>query len=1195
MKKNILPNHFTYKSDLKNLINIMTTCLLFLFIFTFHLMATNSNAQDAVVKLNSNSTTVSQLIKEIESQTDYLVVYSNREVDINRKVKFKNKSNKVSNYLNEAFSGTDIGYNFENDYIVLSKKALENSTVISETIKAIQQGRTITGKVTDEHGDPIIGATIVVKSNPTQGTVTDIDGTFSLLNAPDNAVLIVTYVGMRSQEVNTAGLSTINIVLETDVELLDEIIVVGYGTTQKVNLTGAVEQVTSEVFENRPITNISQGLVGVIPNLNISLTDGKPTQSPSFNVRGTTSIGQGGSALVLIDGVEGDPRMLNPNDIESISVLKDAASSSIYGARAAFGVVLITTKTASKGRTSVNYSSNFSSRRPTTTPDNITDSYPWAKGFSDAWSNWNDDGRTPTAVNKTLSFSPEYLAEIKRRWEDPSLPRIEINPTTGAYEYYYSTDWYDELYKDSFFAQDHNVSVSGGNDLASYYVSGRYNGEDGLYKYNTDTYSMYNLRARGNVQIFEWLAIDNNTEYSKMSYHQPINVGEGGNIWRNIADEGHPLAPLTNPDGTLTFPAAYTIGDRYLGKSGADLTQKIIKNKTALEADFLDKSLTLRADFTFQNTEYGHDQIRVQVPYSRYEGQIGYTGTNTNDFQERRSTTEYLATNVYANYIKSFNERHNFEFLAGFNYEQSTYNNITMTRNGIVYEDAKDINLALGNNITTSGGYNKWRVAGSFFRVNYNYMQRYLLEVNGRYDGSSRFPSNQQWAFFPSFSAAWRLTEEAFWEVDPNAISNIKFRISYGSLGNGSISPYTFTENFSISQSGRILGDTRPQRTAQPGVIPNTLTWETATTGNIGLDLNMLRNRLSFTGDLYRRWTKDMYTVGPSVPAVFGTGVPKGNYASLETTGWEISLNWMDKFNLDGKPFNYSARASVADSKAIITDYYNPDYLLTDYYIGQTIGEIWGYQVEGLFKSYDEIANSPSQSNIPAHNTRVNHPGDLKFKNLDGDDEIYHGLNRVGDSGDKTIIGNSSPRYVYGLTLGADWNNFFLTTFFQGVGKQQWYPSTESRFWGQYNRPYNQYPRWHESRMFREELQNFDAYLPLLSGYTASSSSRQLGMPNDRYLQNVAYVRLKTLNFGYNLPSSITSMLQANSISVYLSGENIWTWSPLYRLTKDTDVTNVWRAGSQLTGMNSDDTRGDGDGYNYPTLSTFSVGISINF
>jgi TonB-linked SusC/RagA family outer membrane protein len=1047
--------------------------------------------------------------------------------------------------------------------------------------------------ITDSNNEPVIGANVIVKGTA-NGTVSNMDGEFSIAAKSDD-VLQISYIGFITQEVRVGNQTALRIRLVENSKAIDEVVVVGYGVQKKINLTGAVDQVTSDVFEHRPITNISQGLVGAIPNLNITMTDGKPTQSPSYNIRGTTSIGQGGSALVLIDGVEGDPRMLNPNDIESVSVLKDAASSSIYGARAAFGVVLITTKSASKGKTAVNYTANFSSKSPTAVPDNIVDSYPWAQAFSDAWSRWNDNGTTPTAVNKTMTFSPAYLAEIKRRWEDPTLPRIEVNPSNGAYEYYYSTDWYKELYKNSFFAQDHNITVSGGNDLASFYVTGRYNGEDGLYHYNTDKYSMYNLRAKGTLQVTNWLQLENNTEYSIMGYHQPINVGEGSNIWRNIADEGNPLAPLLNPDGTLSFPAAYTVGDRYLGKSGADLYQHIFKNKAALKAEFFDKSLTLRTDFTFQNTEYGHQQVRVQVPYSRYEGVIGYTGTNTNDLQERRNTTQYMATNVYANYVKSFNQAHNINLLLGYNYEQSIYKNVTMQRNGIVYEDAKDINLTLGNNISTSGGYNKWRIAGGFFRVNYNFKERYLLEVNGRYDGSSKFPDNQQWAFFPSVSVGWRLSEESFWHVDPQIFSNIKARGSYGSLGNGSISPYTFSENFSISQSERILNSTRPQKTGQPNVIPNSLTWETATTGNIGLDISSLDSRLNFSGDLYRRWTKNMYTVGPSVPAIFGTDVPKGNYANLKTTGWELSLNWIDRFELASKPFHYNIRFTLADYKSIVTDYYNPEMNLSDYYIGQIIGEIWGYRVEGLFKSDEEIANSPSQSNILAHNTRKNHVGDLKFKNLDGDDVIYQGLNRVGDSGDKTIIGNKEPRYIYGITLGSDWNGFFLSCFFQGVGKQQWYPSSEARFWGQYNRPYNDYPRWQEDQQFRPELNNFDAYLPLLTGYNAQNANGQLRLANDRYLQNVAYIRLRTFNLGYAIPKSITDKIKANDLRIYISGENLWTWSPLYNLTKDTDVTSVFGAGTQLTSLDSNDVRSDGDGYSYPMLKAITFGLSITF
>ena len=1046
---------------------------------------------------------------------------------------------------------------------------------------------TVRGTVTDATGVPVPGVTVSL-AGTTVGTATDLDGKFTL-SVPEGSTLVFSFIGFETQSIPIGDMSVINVILTEDMASLDEVVVVGYGVQRKANLTGAVDQVTSEVFENRPIPNVAQGLVGVVPNLNIRMFDGKPTQSPSFNIRGTTSIGQQGSALVLIDNVEGDPRMLNPNDIESISVLKDASSASIYGARAAFGVVLITTKSAVEGKTSITYSTNFSVKSPTTIPDNITESYPWAQGFSDAWSRWNDNGNTPTAVNKTLPFSPGYLAEIKRRWEDPSLPRVEVNPSTGEYNYYYSTDWYHELYKDQFLAQDHNLALTGGNDKTSFYISGRYNGQGGLFRYNSDTYSMYNLRAKGSIQLTPWLRIENNTEYSRMKYHQPLNVGEGSGIWRNIADEGHPLAPLLNPDGSLSFPAAYTVGDYYIGRNATDDVQRFLKNRMAAKAEFFDKSLTLNADFTFQSMDISSQQNRVQVPYSRYEGVTGYTGTNTNDLQERRRTTDYLATNFYGNYLKSINNAHNFGVLLGFNYENSVYRNLTVRRNGIVYADADDINLALGQSITTSGGYQEWAIAGGFFRVNYDFQGRYLLEVNGRYDGSSKFPTDQQWAYFPSASLGWAISEEPFWKVNPNLLTSLKVRASYGSLGNGNINPYSFTENFQISQLGRIINGNRLQRTGQPGVVPAGLTWETSTTGNIGLDFASLENRLQFVGDVYRRWTTDMFTTGPTLPAIYGTTVPRGNYADLETTGWEISVSWRDAFTMAEKPFNYDLRLVMADYRAIITKYNNEEKRLTDYYAGQRVGEIWGYQVEGLFQSEDEIANSPSQANIPNTNTRKNYVGDLKFKNLDGDEVIFQGLNRVGDSGDKSIIGNSEPRYSYGVNLNADWHGFFVSAFFQGVLKQDYYPSPEARFWGQYNRPYNQYPSWHEDNMFREELGNFDAYLPRLVGYIAQGTGRALNVPNDRFLQNASYIRLRNLQVGYSLPKNLIAKIQANDVRVYVSAENLWTWSPMYKWTRDTDVTNIYGSDRDLGGGSS------GDGYNYPMLKALSAGLTINF
>lgn len=1180
----------------------MRTSLLFLLVICSTLMslsAKNANGQellDKTITISLKNETLFNALERIRRQADIQFFYAANIIDPTEKVNFKATKSPLREVLSELLEPYMLNYVLSRDKVVIRKthlafnfSDLKNEPYVLETSTSKEESRNveITGRVTNNIGEDLTGVTVQVKGGGA-ATQTDRNGFFRL-SVPENSILVFTYVGYLEQEVSIAGRTSINVELKPVDSKLEEVVVVGYGTQRKVNLTGAVDQVTSETLENRPVTNVSQALVGASPNLNIRMLDGKPTQSPAFNIRGTTSIGQGGSALILIDGVEGDPRMLNPNDIESISILKDAASASIYGARAAFGVVLITTKSAAKGKTTVSYLTNLSSKSPTAVPDNITDSYPWAKGFSDAWSRWSDAGTTPTAINKTLPFSPAYLAEIKRRWEDPSLPRIEVDPSTGQYQYYYSTDWYKELYKKSFFAQDHNITLTGGSDKASFYVSGRYNGQDGLFNYNSDVYKMYNLRAKGNIRLTEWLQIENNTEYSKMNYHQPLNVGEGSGIWRNMADEGHPLAPLLNPDGTLSFPAAYTVGDYYIGRNGVNNAQRFLKNKIAAKADFLDKSLTLRTDLTFQSTDLGALQKRVQVPYSRYQGIIGYTGTNTNDLQDQRQTTEYLATNIYADYTKTVNEAHNFHLLVGFNYEQSLFKNLTVRRNGIVYADADDINLALGQSILTTGGYQKWKTAGSFFRVNYDFNRRYLLEINGRYDGSSKFPSNQQWAFFPSASVGWRISDESFWKINPNAFSNVKIRASLGSLGNGNINPYSFSENFSITQSGRIINNIRPQLTRQPNVVPTGLTWETSTTGNIGLDFFSLNNRLQFTGDIYRRWTKNMFTVGPTVPAIYGTTVPKGNYADLRTTGWEISLQWTDDFSVASKPLNYSARFILSDYTAVITKFNNPDKNLTDYYVGQKVGEIWGYMVEGLFRSQEEIDKSPTQKNVPNTTTRKNYVGDLKFKNLDSDDQIYQGLNRVGNSGDKTIIGNKEPRYAYGFSVDGDWNNFFISAFFQGVMKQEWYPSPESRFWGQFNRPYNAYPRWQENNMFREELQNFDAYLPRLVGYIAQGTGRALNIPNDRFLQDASYIRLRNLQVGYNLPAKLISRIHAKDLKIYFSAENLWTWSPMYKWTKDTDVTSIYGSDRDLSGGTS------GDGYNYPMLKVLSLGLSVNF
>ncbi|GAB3993665.1 TonB-dependent receptor [Spirosoma daeguense] len=1050
----------------------------------------------------------------------------------------------------------------------------------------VNADETITGVVTDETGATIPGVSVVVKGTQ-RGATTNSQGQYTLSVPNSSAVLVFSFVGYLTQEVAVGKQSSINVSLKADLKTLTEVVVVGYGVQKKANLTGAVDMVTSEVFDNRPMTNLNQGLQGVLPNLNIKMGDGKPNQAPSFNIRGTTSIGQGGSALVLIDNVEGDPSLLNPNDIASITLLKDAASASIYGARGVFGVVLITTKTPTVGKVSVNYSSNYSFKSPIAKPDLVTDGATWATMFAESFVNFG--GTFPQNANKTLKFSQAYLNEVKRRATVGGLPEVEIDPATGEYVYYGNTAYYDLLYKPVTFANEQNLSISGSTEKASYLLTGRYYGQDGLFRYNSDKYRVFNLMGKGSIQIAPWLRINNMSQYSDMFYHNPSNVGEGGGIWRNIADEGHPLSPLLNPDGTLTASAAYTVGDFYYGKNGIDNNKRIFRNTSGFATNFFNDKFRIKGDFTIQQTDNNDKAKAVPVPYSIKPGTIAYVGTTTNYIGDTYRETAYMTTNLYTEYENTFNTNHYVKVLAGYNYEQSTYKRLIAQRNGLIFEDANDISLALGQAITTTGGWERWKIQGGFARLNYSFGDRYLIEVNGRYDGSSKFPANQRFAFFPSYSLGWRVSKEPFWKVSDQIVSDLKFRASYGSLGNGNINSYAYLEQFNISQSSMVLNGQRPQQTRNPTVIPEGLTWETATTKNIGIDLSMLSNRLNFVADAYIRTTTDMFTVGLTLPAVFGATAPKGNYANLETKGFEAALTYRDKFSLGSKPFNFDLRLTLADYTSTITKYNNPQKLLSDYYEGQRLGEIWGYTTAGFYTSAEDVKNSASQSLFRTASSGLWFPGDIKFTDTNGDGAITPGTGRVENPGDRSIIGNSTPRYTYGAMLGADWNNFFFSAFFQGVGSQQWYPSGEaSLFWGQYNRPYGGIPKAQLGNIWTE--QNTDAYFPRYVSRLASNANGTLIAPQTRYLQSVAYLRLKNIQIGYNLPKSIASKIGSSAARVYVSAENVWTLSPLLKRTKDFDVESAV-ASDQVFNPNGN----SGDAYNYPLMKSITCGLSITF
>ena len=1178
MKKKWLTGH-SYGDDLKKLIRIMRLTILLLFGCMVTVSA-NSYAQKTRLDVNMTNTSIRDLFGFIEENSEFVFLYRNEDFNVSKKVEIVLKDATINQILDEALKGENVMYHVYERQIVIQKT--------SDVLSLVQQSSAISGTVKDSKGLPIPGVSVLVK-NSSIGTITDSDGSFKLSVPTSSQLLVFSFVGMQSQEVEIQGKTTFNIVLLEETIGVDEVVVVGYGVQKKANLTGAVDQVTSDVFENRTMTNLSQGLKGVMPNLNIKMLDGKPNQAPSYNIRGTTSIGQGGSALILIDGVEGDPSLLNPNDIASVSMLKDAASASIYGARGAFGVVLITTKTPEKGKTSVSFTSNFSIKSPVALPEFVTDGYTWVKMFSEAFV--NGDGSFPQNINKTQKFSQAYLDEFKRRAESGQpYNTVEVDPVTGEYVYYGSTDWYGQLYKNTTNATENNVTITGSSDKASFLVSGHLTTQDGLFRYNSDDYNMKNFRAKGSIKVFPWLQIDNNADYSEMNYFNPMNVGEGSGIWRNIGDEGHPSGTMFNPDGSLTMVAVYTVGDLWYGKNGIDYKKKVFKNTTGFTSTFFNDKFRVKGDFTFRNTNDNSARKRVQVPYSAKPGVTAYVGTTTNDLTFDNRETQYLATNLYTEYENTFNDAHYLKFMIGYNYEESTYNRMSVQRNGIIYEDATDLNLVLGQAITTGGGYEKWNILGGFSRINYSYKDRYLIEINGRYDGSSKFPSDQRYAFFPSVSGGWRISNEPFWHVSPKLLSNVKVRASYGSLGNGNIASYVYQEQFAISQSSLILNGVKPQQTSRPSVLPDGITWETSTTTDFGLDFSMFSERLSFVGDMYIRNTTDMFTIGLTLPATFGATAPKGNYADLETKGWEASLLWRDQFNVAKKPLKYDIRLTLADNRSVIQRYNNPDKLLSDYYEGQVLGEIWGYETEGFFIDQADIDSHAKQSpQMRASPTNIWYPGDIKLRNLNNDGFINIGANKVSDPGDRRIIGNSAPRYTFGVNLGLEWDSFFFSSFFQGVGKQDWYPSTEAEFfWGQYNRPYNNIPTFHLGNMWTPE--NTDAYFPrTMSRAASNSTTRELGVAQTKYLQNVAYVRMKNIQLGYKLPKNLVSKIGAGEVKVYFSGENLWSWSPLYKIVRHLDVENTGPSDQLFTSSNA------GDGYNYPMLKSLTFGLSVVF
>ena len=1031
-------------------------------------------------------------------------------------------------------------------------------------VKEIQQNGVCNGVVTDTTEETVIGASVVVKGT-TNGTITGLDGDFSLSGVTKGSILVVSFVGYQNTEVKWNG-QPLTIVLKEDTKVLDEVVVVGYGTQKKANLSGAVAAVDGKVLQDRPITNIGQGLQGVVPNLNITMNNGgAPGATSSFNIRGNTSL-NGGSPLVLVDNVQMDANLVNPDDIESISVLKDAASASIYGARAAYGVILITTKKGKKSdKPTVSLSATGYWQSPALTFHNVN-SMQYLTMMDEAYQ--NDGGSGHYFKSQVYQYAEDYF---NGKYDSPVF--FDTAYDTYKYGYCGNTDWWDELYKTSF-SQIYTANISGGNDRTTYYASVSMNDQGGILKAGDDKYNKYNANVNISSNITKWLNVSakiahtytdelhptggttamNSTAYSGLSSYSGMMKGDLS-----------PLMPVKHPDGHYAGQGSYTNPVAIMEQGGnAQYKQNDLWMTGAVKITPI-KGLVINADYTWNF--YGKSSNQHVQNFYDYTAVPGtenyYPWTNPSSVTVTNNDDYYNAFNAFAEYTFSLKEKHNFKVMVGYNQENKHKKYHYAGRKNLIDSSNPSLNLAYGD-MAMNGSETHWSVNGFFARINYDYKGKYLLELNGRYDGSSKFPHGDRYAFFPSASVAWRVSEEKFWEPIRGWFDNFKLRASYGSLGNQALDesrygnfPYLATYGIN-TKYGALLNGTRPVAVSVPGLVSASFTWETVNQIDFGFDASFFGGRLNTSFDWYRRNTKDMLTAGQALPAVLGTSVPQENAADMKTVGWEVSLEWNDRLS---NGFGYHIKGVLSDYQASITKFSNPTKLLGTHYVGEKLNEIWGYVSNGLFQS-DEDAKAADQSYLSGGSWGA---GDVKYEDLNNDGKIDIGKNTLDDSGDRKIIGNSTPRYSYGITAGFDYKGFDFEMFWQGIGKRDYWLGG-SQFWGftdEWCTPLtSSLDYWTED--------NRDAYFPRLHHYGVNGGNHQV---STRYLQNAAYLRLKNVVLGYTIPRSITEKVKISRLRVFVQGENLLTFTPLIDSYDPETLNNM----------------------TYPINKKISVGLNLTF
>ena len=1083
-------------------------------------------------------------------------------MDVSKVVSFQQRFGTVSDYLNQVCENMGLGYVFENNYITLSPK-----------VNAVNQDKKkITGKVTDQNGEAVIGASVVEKGT-TNGIMTDIDGNFTL-EVGDAAVVQISYIGYRTKEVSVTGKNHFLVQLLEDMQALDEVVVVGFGTQKKVNLTGAVSMVDSEVLESRPVQNVSQALQGVVPGLNFSVnkTGGELNNNLEMDIRGGGTIGEGSKSapLVLIDGIEGDMNSINPNDIKSISVLKDASSSAIYGSRAAFGVVLITTKEGKAGRTNVNYSTNVRFSTPSALPT-MMDSYQFAQFFNRAAMN---QGGSPVFDETTMQRIIDYQAgKITSGSQVRPDGYYSENVLANA-----NTDWFDKMYKKAVPSHEHNLSVSGGSDKITYLVSGSFMKQNGFINYNSDDFKRYTLNARIKADLSKYVTLVYGSKWIREDYDKPSYLGD---LFYDSIARTWPTCPEYHDNGNYGSTMVYRL--LYAGRNIDQKDQTYNQLQLTIEPI---KDWKIYAEGNMRTINRMNHSELLPIPWINAAGEMAYgsldgsRAAGATEVTEQSWRDNYLTGNLYSDYFKQFESGHYFKVMAGFNAELMKSRDVKGIMDNLITPDLPTLNTAT-ENPRTSGGYSHWSTVGFFGRLNYNFQEKYLFEFNLRHDGTSRFLGDQRWGTFPSFSLGWNVAREGFFENLGNLkeyISTLKFRGSWGQLGNTNtedLYPFYLTVPFKTQAGGWLIDGKKSNLSYAPGLVSTMLTWETVESWNVGLDWGAFNNRLTGSFEYYVRQTKDMVGPAPELPSILGTGVPKMNNADMKSYGFDLDVSWRDKVG----DFSYGVKFVLSDNKRKVTRYPNENGIYSQWYAGKMSGELWGYETIGIAKTQEEmdkhLASLPNGGQTIGSQWAA---GDIMYKDLNNDGKIDAGSSTLGDPGDKKIIGNSTPRYRFGLTLDGSWKGFDLSLFFQGVAKRD-YLLAGPYFWGAKNGQWHSVGFDYHWDFFRPEGDplgaNVDSYYPRPL-FDQGGKNQQ---DQTRYLQNAAYLRLKNLQLGYTFPKAWVNKIGLQHLRLYFSGDNLFTVTGLHGYYDPEALGDT----------------GDKMGKVYPLSRTYSVGMNINF